>query len=99
MNEARTRRMYRYTIAVDDQDHEIPLAGDPVAVTAPDDRTVEFWAEHTSGGAEILRVFRVFGTGHQLPRTASWVGTCPRTPAGLVWHLYEIDPATLRRKP
>jgi hypothetical protein len=37
-----------------------------------------------------LCYFRVFGTGHQIPQNARWVATCPRTPAGLVWHLYEL---------
>lgn len=85
------RRMFVYVIEVDDQVHEISLAGDPVGVAAVGDVAVQFRAENRSPGYEMLRYFRVFGTGKPLPDNARWRGTCPRTPAGLVWHLYEID--------
>lgn len=88
------RSMFRYMVPVDDQPHGFRLTGDPVAVAATaDSRTVEFWAEHaTATGPVPLRAFQVFGTGHPLPDDARWVGTCARTPDGLVWHLYEIPP-------
>jgi hypothetical protein len=83
------RRMFRYTVPVDDQEHVIPLSHSPVAIAA-DLFSVEFWAEHTEGTPQVKRAFRVFGTGHPLPEDAEWVGTAPRTPEGAVWHLYEI---------
>lgn len=92
-----TRRMFRYVVPVDDQAHGFGLQGDPVAVaaspaTVADPGSVEFWAEHiTPHGHLMVRSFRVFGTGQMLPRNARWVGTCPRTVLGLVWHLYEMD--------
>jgi hypothetical protein len=83
--------MFRYVVPVDDAVHEIPLAGGPVAAAATaDERSVEFWAEHIDSHA-VLRYFRVFGTGHPLPRNARWRATCPRTPGGLVWHLFELE--------
>jgi hypothetical protein len=85
------RRMFRYTVPVDDRSHELALAGDPVAVAAASDGVVEFWAED-HGEPKAIRDFRVFGTGHPLPDAAQWVGTCPRTESGLVWHLYEMEP-------
>jgi hypothetical protein len=85
------RTMYRYVVPVDDQPHEFTLTGDPVAVaaTAASD-AVEFWAEHDDRDGRCDRAFQVFGTGHPIPDGAVWVGTCPRTDLGLVWHLYEL---------
>lgn len=85
------RRMYRYVVPVDDRPHLVLLTSSPVHVA--NGRTlkeVEFWAEHVSGAPEVARAFQVFGTGHPLPDNARYVGTCPRTREGIVWHLYEI---------
>lgn len=84
------RRMFRYVVSVDDQEHIVPLTHNPVAVAAVGAWSVEFWAEHTDGAPPAKRTFRVFGTGQPLPEDARWVGTCARTDGGLVWHLYEI---------
>jgi len=91
-----TRRMFRYSVRIDDQPHLIELTGNPVAVAAASDwRSVEFWAEHTEGAPLAKRAFQVFGTGHPLPENARWVGTCARTAAGLVWHLYDYGEGML----
>lgn len=87
-----SRRMYRYVVSVGDEAHVIPLSHNPVAVAAIGAFSVEFWAEHTDGATQVKRAFRVFGTGHPLPDDARWVGTCPRTDGGLVWHLFEVTP-------
>jgi hypothetical protein len=85
------RRMFRYVVPVDDQVHTFKLTGDPVAVAVTEDcEAVEFWAEHDEDDGQTDRAFQVFGTGHPISRGADWVGTCPRTPVGLVWHLYEV---------
>lgn len=91
------RFMYRYQVPVDDQAHIIELNHNPVAVALNDrDKftgfSVEFWAEHTEGAATNRRAFQVFGTGHEIPLGARWVGTCPRHVSGLVFHLYELTP-------
>lgn len=84
------RRMFRYVIPVDDRPHLVLLTGSPVHVAGGQTLDeVEFWAEHVSGAPEVARAFQVFGTGHPLPRDARYAGTCPRTPEGIVWHLYE----------
>lgn len=90
MSDSDKRRMYRYVVSVDDETHVIPLSHSPVAVAAIGDAAVEFWAEHTEGATQLRRAFRVYGTGHLLPDGARWVGTCPRTQHGGVWHLYEL---------
>ena len=93
-----TRRMYRYIVPLDDHAHTFELTSDPVHVAAPADRIheVEFWAEHDPDAPTVTRAFRVFGTGQPLPDHARWVGTCDRTPLGLVWHLYEWAQAEVR---
>lgn len=85
-----TRRMFRYAVPVDGQPHVIALSHSPVAVAPAGPDVVEFWCEHTDGAPEVKRAFQVFGTGHPLPPAAEWRGTCLRTRAGLVWHLYEL---------
>ena len=88
------RTIYRFEIPVDDRSYSFDLTpgsiGEPVAVAVTaSSRIVEFWAvvdtENTT-----RRSFRVVGTGHPLPLTARYVGTAPRTPSGLVWHLVEV---------
>jgi hypothetical protein len=83
------RAMFRYQVPVSDEWNEISLSGEPVAVAVTSDGAVEFWAEDSGLPRRRFRYFRVFGTGHPLPANARWVGTCPRTVSGLVWHLYE----------
>jgi hypothetical protein len=64
----------------------------PAATGTGGIHVVEFWAEHNPDEHdERPRTFQVFGTGQPLPDDAHWVGTCDRTPDGLVWHLYEIS--------
>lgn len=86
-----SRRMFRYSVPADDKPSTFSLTGNPVAVAAHFEDVVEFWAEHDPGAPEVKRSFQVFGTGHPLPEGATWVGTCPRTQLGLVWHLYEVS--------
>jgi hypothetical protein len=87
------RRMFRYAVPVDDRAHVIRLTSRPVAVAvAEGGLSVEFWAEYADGAPVTDRAFRVFGTGHPLPDGAQWAGTCPRTPDGLVWHLFGFEP-------
>ncbi|MGC4886612.1 DUF7352 domain-containing protein [Micromonospora sp. DT227] len=88
----RERRIFRYTIPVDDQWHTIPLSGPVVMVGAQLADVVEFWAIHSPGAPQLARKFRVFGTGQPLPDDAkTYVGTVEvRAPLGrLVWHLME----------
>lgn len=95
-------RMYRYTVPIDGQPHTIPLAPGHTAELRPlhvaaTPGAVEFWAVHSDEYPKALLpfTFQVFGTGHDLPPRAWWRGTTPRTPQGLVWHLFEV-PALLQ---
>lgn len=91
------KTIYRYEVPIGDP-VKIWIGGDPRAVAATS-RTVEFWAERDIDGRRLReRTFQIFGTGHDIPATAKYWGTTPRTPDGLVWHLYEIDHKILRGK-
>lgn len=85
------RQVFRYVVPVDDRPHVIHLTNDPLhvanGVTLDE---VDFWAEHDTGGLEYPAAFQVVGTGQPLPDGARYVGTCPRTREGVVWHLFRI---------
>jgi hypothetical protein len=93
-----TRRMFRYEVPLDDQPHafEVLTVRHVAARWLNDDGlqrpVVEFWAEYNDTSVATDRHFQVFGTGHELPPDARWVGTCDRDVKGLVWHLYERWP-------
>jgi hypothetical protein len=88
---APARRMFRYVVPVDGVAWTFDLTGDPVHVGySTVHEAVEFWAEHAEGAPRAGRHFEVFGTGDPLPQNGRHVGTCPRTTAGEVWHLYEL---------
>ena len=87
------KRIFRYEVPVDDRPHGFALnpGAKILTVTAVNDAgPVEFCVEHDDAQPVADRHFIVFGTGHLLPKTAAWAGTCPRAKHGYVWHLYEI---------
>ncbi|NEA61356.1 hypothetical protein [Streptomyces sp. SID12488] len=95
-----TRRMLRHRIYVTGQPQTRNIHSDPVHVAA--DRigvaenaphVVDFWAEGSLEEPGTARTFLVVGTGHPIPDGARHRGTTPRTPDGMVWHLYELPPA------
>ena len=84
-----SRCMFRFEVPVDGHKHTFSLTSGPVHVETTDDG-VEFWAEHEDDKPVYPRAFQVFGTGHDLPDEAAWVGTGGRTRDGYVGHLYEV---------
>jgi hypothetical protein len=86
-----TKSVYRFEVPIDDRPHRFRLTGNPLAVAAVHGERayVEFWEEHDPQEPPVERTFRVFGTGHEVPASATWRGTTGRV-YGLVWHLYEI---------
>lgn len=94
------KSIFRYEVLVNNKPQRHLIQGDVRKAVAGyrkvDGRTyhvVEFWAETEEpapDGTALQRTFQVFGTGHPLPDSAVWRGTCDRTPDGLVWHLYEL---------
>lgn len=92
------RAVWRYEVPVDDQAHVLALSGAVLHVDCRDPAVVTLWALH-SGGPEVERAFRVFGTGHPIPEGWRHVGTALSpclSPFGargaVVWHLHERQP-------
>jgi hypothetical protein len=82
-------RVFRFEVPVDDQWHEVRVNTDPVHVAARKADVVEFWALVTENAPQIARRFRVFGTGHPIPRGCWHRGTAIAAGGALVWHLLE----------
>lgn len=83
-----TDTIHRHEIPVDDQWHTYALTGPVLHMAARRSvDTVEFWTRVTDA-PPIERRFRVYGTGHPIPKTAVNVKST-LAPAGLVWHLLE----------
>lgn len=93
------RTIYRYEVPVDDKVHVFSMTGSALPGiqshvewdgTIPI-HLVEFWAEHWGMSATPTQhAFQVFGTGHEVPEAARYIGTARREASGLVWHLYEV---------
>lgn len=90
------RRMFKYTVPVDDQEHVIEMSAlQPVlhvAAVGPGttlQRKVNFWAGNTDQYPAEERTFRVFGTGQPIPDDWSYWGTT--LDGSLVWHLFEKE--------
>lgn len=83
--------IYRYQVPIDDRWHEFCLSGAILHVASRGPDAVDVWA-YNSGGPEIARMLRVFGTGHPLPEGLRYVGTAIAEP--FVWHVMEASSAT-----
>jgi hypothetical protein len=83
--------MHRYKVGLEGPE-VIGLTGDPVAFGPLGfEAGIEFWAEHDFDKLPVSRTFVIVGTGHIIPDGAVYRGTAPRTPEGLVWHLFELE--------
>lgn len=84
-----SKMVFKYEVPVDGEWHELrlPIPGRVVHVGCQRAAAVCFWAEVPSEGGTESSAFRVFGTGHEAPEDAEYVGTA-QAPGGLVWHLY-----------
>lgn len=88
---AECKRIYRYEIPADGQEHQVVMFGPAGVLEARSKgKAVEFWAEHYDGGEfDKPRTFYVAGTGRAVPEHYRWVATCPDIIPGVVWHLFE----------
>ncbi len=49
------------------------------------------WAEVDNNYPLITRIFRIYGTGHELPnKPGDYIKTYQEHDGGLIWHVYEI---------
>jgi hypothetical protein len=92
--ETLARKIYRYTVRIDDRWHDLLLSGPVLHVGRPScagqlpTRDVELWAEYDSDDAQPRR-FRVYGTGQPIEEPCQYVGTAFDADGALVWHLME----------
>lgn len=89
-----TRRIYRYTVPVDDKVHAITMQGPVLHVGSRLRATVEFWAEYDDTRPSVTKHFTVVGTGQPLDGDITgyfYIGTAyDGGYHNLVWHLLEI---------
>lgn len=79
-----TQYIYRYEVPVDDCWHLIRCS--PVLhVACRTTDVVEFWAHPIENAP--ARLFRVYGTGHEIDDQAMYSGTAIAPGGHLVWHL------------
>ena len=92
-----TRSIFRQSIPVDDQWHELSLTGPIVHVATRGEDYIEVWFIEDPAAEPEARAFRVVGTGHPMaPALAHHVGTAI-TPSGqFVWHLMEHERSATR---
>jgi hypothetical protein len=81
--------MHRHDIAIGEP-VKFNLSNSPVAFAATTGGC-EFWAESDDRYTPVVRGFIVIGTGWEIPDSARYRLTAPRSPEGFVWHLYEMD--------
>ena len=82
--------VYKYEIRGDERPIQMPADATIVHVAEQDSRLM-LWAEHIlpdENTSVAVRKFSVFGTGHQIPFGAEYVGTFFNGP--FVFHVYEI---------
>jgi hypothetical protein len=83
-----SRRVLKWTIAVNDQDHAI--GGGPVVHAAcqhGDPSLVQVWTVESEGTTG--RDVRVFATGQPLPDAATYLATTLASDGALVWHVFD----------
>lgn len=85
------KTIWKYKIPINDDIHEIriPLNAKILKVDHQDNpQIIVMWAEVTDNAPRIIKHYRVFGTGHEIPNDSLWMGTCQI--GKFVWHLYEL---------
>lgn len=92
-----SRRVLRFTVAVDGEAHTLDLPHGPplhVACRVPDE--VDLWFEAVVDGNLVLagmtqrRRLVVLPTGNTIPAHSRHLGSCVDPSGRTVWHLYEL---------
>lgn len=94
MGEHEAKAVYKHSIPVDDQVHEIELADNSNLVLVGhqgDVNRIVLWFEEPQIERTRVRRFKVFPTGHLVPVSSYMhVGSVIMYPLPLVWHVYEV---------
>lgn len=81
------RRVLKYSFPIEDADQELVIGKILYVGSKPNDvDNIYAWAEEMLNPP--VRYFRIFGTGHEIPTDARYIGTAINDD-GLAWHLYE----------
>ena len=86
----KSRKVFKYSIKpalAIPQEAAMPR-GARIVHAAEQDRSICLWAEVDEDEKTRVRLFQVFGTGHDIPENAAHRGTVHMTP--FVWHVYEL---------
>lgn len=92
------KRIYKYPLQITDkQEIELPVTAEVVAVQAQGDELF-FWAAVDISEKTKPRVFRVIGTGHDIPdgKFLHYLGTVQTHGGVLVWHVFESYESTVK---
>lgn len=86
------KTVFKYTVPITDHPVQIGLPHQHIIrhIGYQSRNAVTFWAEvpDEPDMNPITRLFQVFGTGHQIPDSAVYIGTSIQ--GEFVWHLYEV---------
>lgn len=85
--------VWKFRVPVSDQDTELSVPKGRIVAVGDGQAFPEgvcFWVEFDRDAPSEPRVFRIFGTGHEVPSDYQHLGTVEgRSSLPLVWHLYE----------
>lgn len=84
--------IWKYPIPAIDMFHlDIPEGGKPLAVHVQRGQPC-MWVQVTPDAPMTLRIFAIYGTGHQMPDDpGTFIGTYLVDGGALVFHLFEIS--------
>lgn len=83
-----TQRVFKYTVPVDDQWHEIPDQAVLHVECQYRAEEVQVWMLDDGYPQPPGVLVRVFGTGQPLPSHARHIGSTVAANGALVWHLF-----------
>ena len=99
----RTVHKFQIGIGEDEVEIDLPVSATVVFVGSQEDGMVHFWVELDDADKTIERTFVLHGTGDEIPKDHSYVGTVVNHSVTVnhhayagsgplwVWHLYEME--------
>jgi hypothetical protein len=82
------KMIHKLSVPIDGKQHSLSFDGNIVYVGYQTGNQLTFWFEFNPEiHSTRTRLFRVYGTGWEIPSTAYYRGTVQVD--GFVWHLYE----------
>lgn len=83
------KAIYKYVLNITPPETVVNIpAGSIVRRVAMQNGEPTFWAEVDTSAPKVSKIFRILGTGHEIPENAHWVGSCEDGP--FIWHLFQM---------